>query len=63
LLTISFNEKCIYLDLTKLDSEKIKVSSKGNNYKKGIRRFKRPCIVKKEWIYECPKNCPLFKSE
>jgi hypothetical protein len=58
---MAFNEDCEYLDLTKLDSDLINIGSKKRFRKKGVRRYKRPCLAKKEWVYDCPDKCPLFK--
>jgi len=61
---ITFNEECMFLDLTKMESDVIK--RKTMQGKEKIIRRKHPCLSKEnelEWIYECPENCRYFKPK
>lgn len=59
-----FNKNCKYFDRTRMDSKRVEkgiiggVTSVQTNY--------HPCLSEenpKEWISECPDNCPYFEKK
>ena len=61
---MTFNEECMFLDITKMETGVIK--RKNMQGKEKIYRKKHPCLSKEnelEWIYECPEKCRYFKPK
>ena len=60
---MTFNEKCRFLDLTKMESDVIKHKTKEGKEK--IIRRKHPCLSEEnelDWVYECPEDCRYFET-
>jgi len=61
---MTFNEECMFLDITKMETDKIKHKTMDGN--QPLFRRKHPCLSegnKLEWIYECPEDCPYFEQK